>query len=104
MHQCRRVNLGSLDCYGITRHPESRNYLMVIRFVEHGDLRKYLSSNFATNSWKDLLDRLWSLTIDLRSLHRLDFVHRDLHSGNVLFGNNKRSFIADLGLTCKDGQ
>ncbi|PKY56732.1 kinase-like protein [Rhizophagus irregularis] len=49
-------------------------------------------------------DRLWSLTIDLRSLHRSGLVHRDLHSGNVLFGNNRRNFVADLGLACKDGQ
>ncbi|CAG8626985.1 18587_t:CDS:2, partial [Dentiscutata erythropus] len=44
------------------------------------------------------LDRLWSLAIDIRSLHRLGLVHRDLHSGNVLFGDNRRSFVADLGL------
>jgi serine/threonine protein kinase len=103
MHQCRKVNLGSLDCYGVTQHPDTKQYLMVIRFVELGDLRSYLS-NSATNSWKDLLDRLWSLTIDLRSLHRSGLVHRDLHSGNVLFGNNRRNFVADLGLACKDGQ
>ncbi|CAG8495843.1 1817_t:CDS:2 [Diversispora eburnea] len=101
MHQCRKINLGSLDCYGVTRHSDTKKYLMVIRFVEFGDLRNYLS-NFATNSWKDLLDRIWSLTIDLRSLHRLGLVHRDLHSGNVLFGDNRRNFVADLGLACKD--
>ncbi|CAB5376305.1 unnamed protein product [Rhizophagus irregularis] len=48
--------------------------------------------------------RLWSLTIDFRSLHRSGLVHRDLHSGNVLFGDNRRNFVADLGLACKDGQ
>ncbi|CAB4445532.1 unnamed protein product [Rhizophagus irregularis] len=24
MHQCRKVNLGSLDCYGVTRHPDTK--------------------------------------------------------------------------------
>ncbi|PKY29534.1 hypothetical protein RhiirB3_418089, partial [Rhizophagus irregularis] len=43
MHQCRKVNLGSLDCYGVTQHPDTKQYLMVIRFVELGDLRNYLS-------------------------------------------------------------
>ncbi|CAI2182505.1 8160_t:CDS:2 [Funneliformis geosporum] len=104
MYQCLKINLGSLDCYGITRNPATQDYLIVMRFVEYGDLRAYLSSTFATSSWKDRLDRLWSLSIDLRSLHRSGLVHRDLHGGNVLFGNNRRSFIADLGLTCKDGQ
>ena len=101
MHQCRKVNLGSLDCYGVTRHPDTKQYLMVIRFVELADLRNYLSK-FATNNWKDLLDRLWSLTIDLRSLHRSGLVHRDLHSGNVLFGDNRRNFVADLGFDYLD--
>ncbi|PKB99924.1 kinase-like protein [Rhizophagus irregularis] len=77
MHQCRKVNLGSLDRYGVTRHPDTKKI-----------------SN----------DRLWSLTIDFRSLHRSGLVHRDLHSGNVLFGDNRRNFVADLGLACKDGQ
>ncbi|CAG8712805.1 6685_t:CDS:2 [Funneliformis caledonium] len=104
MYQCLKINLGSLDCYGITRDPVTQDYLIVMRFVEYGDLRAYLSSTFATSSWKDRLDRLWSLSIDLRSLHRSGLVHRDLHGGNVLFGNNRRNFIADLGLTCKDGQ
>ncbi|CAG8555934.1 6585_t:CDS:2, partial [Racocetra fulgida] len=101
MTQCREVNLGSLDCYGITRHPETQSYLIVMRYVEHGNLRKYLS-DFVTNPWKDRLDRLWSLSIDLRSIHRSNLVHRDLHAGNVLLGENKRSFIADLGLACDD--
>ncbi|GBC53340.2 kinase-like domain-containing protein [Rhizophagus irregularis DAOM 181602=DAOM 197198] len=50
------------------------------------------------------IDRLWSIAIDLRTLHRADLVHRDLHSGKVLFGSDRRSFIADFGLACKDGQ
>ncbi|CAG8628197.1 5577_t:CDS:2 [Rhizophagus irregularis] len=44
------------------------------------------------------IDRLWSIAIDLRTLHRADLVHRDLHSGKVLFGSDRRSFIADFGL------
>ncbi|CAB5134999.1 hypothetical protein RhiirA5_358166 [Rhizophagus irregularis] len=24
MHQCRKVNLGSLDRYGVTRHPDTK--------------------------------------------------------------------------------
>ncbi|CAG8523920.1 2238_t:CDS:2 [Dentiscutata heterogama] len=94
----RKTNLGSIDCYGITQHPVTKDYLIVMRYVERGDLRTYLTSTFDTITWKDRLDRLWSLAIDIRSLHRLGLVHRDLHSGNVLFGDNRRSFVADLGL------
>ncbi|CAG8758858.1 3880_t:CDS:1, partial [Cetraspora pellucida] len=29
---------------------------------------------------------------------------RRIHGSNILFSKNRRSFIADLGLACKDGQ
>jgi len=103
LHQCLKVNLYSLDCYGITRHPDTQKYLIVMRLAEVGHLQAYLSSNYATITWKDRLDRLWGLAIDLRSLHMSGLVHRDLHGGNVLFGDNRRTFIADLGLTSHDG-
>ncbi|CAG8463456.1 3773_t:CDS:2 [Acaulospora morrowiae] len=104
LHECLKINLYSLDCYGITRHPETKKYLIAMRFVEEGDLRAYLSSNFANSTWVDRLDRLWSFAIDLRSLHAANLVHRDLHAGNMLFGKNRRNFISDLGLACEDGQ
>ncbi|CAG8524028.1 34337_t:CDS:2, partial [Gigaspora margarita] len=104
LHQCLKVNLYSLDCYGITRHPITRKYLIVMRYAEEGDLRAFLSSNFKTYTWKNRLDRLWGLATDIRSIHEKDLVHRDLHGGNVLFGAGRRSFVADLGLTCQDGQ
>ncbi|CAG8488120.1 7377_t:CDS:2 [Acaulospora morrowiae] len=88
LHECLKINLYSLDCYGITRHPETKKYLIVMRFVEEGDLRTYLSSNFSNSSWDNRLDRLWSFSIDLRSLHYAGLVHRDLHAGNMLFGKN----------------
>jgi serine/threonine protein kinase len=75
-----------------------------MRYVEEGDLRKYILSNLTANSWANRIDRLWGIAIDLRTLHLTNFVHRDLHSGNVLFGSSRRSFIADFGLACKDGQ
>src|SRR4051794_34440730 len=104
MHRCLRTDMYFLDFYGISRYSEKNKYVIVMRYVEGGDLRKYLFANFANNSWNNRIDKLWGLAIDLRTLHRSDLVHRDLHSGNVLFGDDRRSFIADFGLTCKDGQ
>lgn len=75
-----------------------------MRYVKEGDLRKYVFSNLDDISWENRVDILWSVATDLRTLHLTDLVHRDLHSGNVLLGSERRSFIADFGLACKDGQ
>ncbi|RIA90821.1 kinase-like domain-containing protein [Glomus cerebriforme] len=104
MNKCIKTDMYFLDFYGISRHPVTKKYLIVMRYVEEGDLRKYLFSNFANNSWINRINRLWGLATDLRTLHLSDLVHKDLHSGNVLFGNDRRSFIADFGLACRDGQ
>ncbi|PKY44113.1 kinase-like protein [Rhizophagus irregularis] len=104
MNRCLKNDMYFLDFYGISRLPDTNKYLIVMRYFEEGDLRKYIYSNSVTNSWVNRIDRLWSIAIDLRTLHRADLVHRDLHSGKVLFGSDRRSFIADFGLACKDGQ
>ncbi|RGB27374.1 kinase-like domain-containing protein [Rhizophagus diaphanus] len=83
MNRCLKNDMYFLDFYGISRHPDTNKYLIVMRYVE---------------------EEFWSIAIDLRTLHRADLVHRDLHSGNVLFGSDRRSFIADFVLACKDGQ
>jgi serine/threonine protein kinase len=104
MNRCLKTDMYFLDFYGISRHPDTKKYVIVMRYVEQGDLRKYIFSNFVDNSWVNRIDRLWSIAIDLRTLHLSNLVHRDLHSGNVLFGKDRRSFISDFGLACKDGQ
>lgn len=104
MNRCLKNDMYFLDFYGISRLPDTNKYLIVMRYFEEGDLRKYIYSNSVTNIWVNRIDRLWSIAIDLRTLHRADLVHRDLHSGKVLFGSDRRSFIADFGLACKDGQ
>ncbi|CAG8592921.1 9468_t:CDS:2 [Gigaspora margarita] len=86
LHECLKINLYSLDFYGITKHPTTQKYLIVMRYAEEGDLRKYLRNNFKTFDWKNRIDKLWGLATDIRSMHEKGLVHRDLHPGNVLFG------------------
>ncbi|CAB4445592.1 unnamed protein product [Rhizophagus irregularis] len=84
--------------------PETQ--LTEFKLIEKGEgVKEFLEEIKAMHQCRKVnLDRLWSLTIDFRSLHRSGLIHRDLHSGNVLFGDNRRNFVADLGLACKDGQ
>ncbi|RIB25019.1 kinase-like domain-containing protein [Gigaspora rosea] len=103
LHECLKINLYSLDFYGITKHPTTQKYLIVMRYAEEGDLRKYLRNNFKNFDWKSRIDKLWGLATDIRSMHEKGLVHRDLHPGNVLFGEGRRSFVSDLGLACQEG-
>ncbi|CAG8805606.1 32746_t:CDS:2, partial [Gigaspora margarita] len=34
-----------VDCYGISQNPETKNYLIVMRYIERGNLREYLKDN-----------------------------------------------------------
>ncbi|KAG9305877.1 hypothetical protein G9A89_016529 [Geosiphon pyriformis] len=84
--------------YGITQNAETLEYGIVMEFAEHGDMRKYLSTNFHSTSWSDKLRIVHQLVIGLDSIHSSGMVHRDLHSGNILQSNTYSVNIGDLGL------
>jgi len=48
---------------------------------------------------EDKLSLLYLIASDLQSIHSQDFVHRDLHSGNVLQNALYNAYTADLGLS-----
>ena len=64
-----------------------------------GSLRKCLPTIIKLN-WYYKLKTLSDILNGLKSLHELNFVHRDLHDGNILLKNLDYSRISDLGL-CK---
>ena len=40
-------------CYGITKDPETNNFMMVMRYIKNGSLRQYLNNNFNSLNWKE---------------------------------------------------
>ncbi|KLL02714.1 MAG: hypothetical protein MRECE_50c002 [Mycoplasmataceae bacterium CE_OT135] len=86
-----------VPCYGLSQDPQTGNYLMVMQYIERGDLRKYLKNK--NLSFKNKLFRLVNIAQGLKDIHQKNLVHRDFHSGNIL-NNDIHSFITDLGL-CK---
>ena len=70
---------------------------MVMKYIEGGDLRKYLKNKKL--SFKDKLSRLVNIAQGLKDIHSKELVHRDFHPGNIL-NSDIHSFITDLGL-CK---
>src|SRR5438034_4461887 len=87
----------------MTRDSETKEFMMIIKFADKGNLRSSLSNNFNNILWKNKIKLLWHLLIDLRSLHKLGYFHKDFHSGNILqiYGDIKynSNYISDFGLS-----
>src|SRR5919205_714260 len=89
-------------CYGITKDPETNNFMMVMEYAQNGSLRQFLNNRFNSLGWYDKLKNLRSIAYGLYSIHEKGFIHHDFHCGNILnnhFSPSKHySLITDLGL------
>src|ERR1700753_267501 len=91
--------------YGITKDPETNNFMMVMEYAQYGSLRQYLNNSFNSLNWNDKIYNLLGITAGLEKLHRNGLIHHDLHSGNILNSKDTTagvdslySLITDLGL------
>src|SRR5207247_65490 len=93
-----KIKSGSvINCYGVTKFPDCGNYAMIMDYAPDGNLRDYLKINHSKLTLKDRISLFSYLCNSLDEIHRKDFVHCDLHSGNVLVGAGG-CYITDLGL------
>ncbi|KAG9295258.1 hypothetical protein G9A89_015745 [Geosiphon pyriformis] len=88
-----------LECYGITKDITTDEYVMVLPFAEHGDLRAFLKLNKDILTWDMFLRILFQIAGGLRFIHESKLVHGDLHPGNILVlkTNPLKVVISDLG-------
>ncbi|CAB4421458.1 unnamed protein product [Rhizophagus irregularis] len=84
-------------CFGITKDPESNNFMMVIEYAKDGSLRQYLNNTFNSIKWKDKLNDLKNIADGLSSIHEKGLIHHDFHCGNMLKDGDYTT-ITDLGL------
>src|ERR1051325_1779478 len=93
-----------VQCYGITKDPESNDFMMVMAYAQNGSLRQHLNKSFNSLNWNNKLKNLWFITLGLKSIHSKGLIHHDFHCGNILHHENVDgdlcSLITDLGL-CK---
>ena len=62
------------------------------------DLRKYLQQNHNQLTWKERIKITYIIIRALYWIHKEDAIHRDLHSGNILYSQfNDNWYISDLG-------
>ncbi|RIA91055.1 kinase-like domain-containing protein [Glomus cerebriforme] len=60
------------------------------------DLRKYLQQRRLT--WKERIKIAYDIILALYRIHKGNAIHRDLHSGNILYlQSNNNWYISDLG-------
>ncbi|POG82942.1 kinase-like domain-containing protein [Rhizophagus irregularis DAOM 181602=DAOM 197198] len=83
-----------VQCYGLTQDPLNGDYMLVMNKLDI-DLRKYLQQNHTKLTWQERIQIAVDIIDALLRIHGENAIHRDLHSGNILF---KTKFsISDLG-------
>ncbi len=84
-------------CYGLTQDPSNGSYMLIMHQMVI-DLRKYLLQNHNQIKWKEKIRIAFDIIISLDRIHRENAIHRDLHSGNILYSQYTNEFkISDLG-------
>ncbi|UZO10108.1 uncharacterized protein OCT59_001706 [Rhizophagus irregularis] len=85
-----------IQCYGITQVPNTKDYMMVLEYCENGNLRNRYINN-ESDYYLKIYD-LYQITRGLLDIHSAGKVHKDFHSGNLLYNDNGYPYISDLGM------
>src|SRR5207248_5215085 len=86
-----------IHLFGLSQDPNTKDYIFVMRYMEDGSLQSYLEKNFKNLKWKNKIETIYYIIKGLSVIHKQEFIHRDLHSGNIL--QERSSYIVDLGLS-----
>jgi serine/threonine protein kinase len=86
-----------IPCYGLTQNPSNGNYMLVMNKMDT-DLRKYLQKTQNQLTWKEKIKIVHDIIFSLITIHGENAIHRDLHSGNILYSElDQIWYISDLG-------
>src|ERR1043165_56690 len=86
-----------IACFGITQDPNTKDYMMVLGYFEGGNLRNYLN-NTDYIDYTSKIKQLLQIASGFLDIHNAGKVHKDFHSGNILFGTGGFPRISDLGM------
>lgn len=85
--------------YGLSQDPKTKKYVMVMQYIDKGNLRQYLlQSKNEQLSFGIKSGKLNNIALGLSDIHNQNLVHQDFHSGNIL-NSEFSSHITDLGLS-----
>jgi serine/threonine protein kinase len=72
--------------------------MMVSKYCESGNLRNYLNKSTNYIDCNSKINRLFEIARGLLDIHNAEKVHKDFHSGNILYDSGIGIFISDLGM------
>jgi serine/threonine protein kinase len=71
---------------------------MLVMYKMDTNLRDYLQQNYNKLTWKERIKIAYDIVLTLDILHNENVIHRDLHSGNILYSQlNQKWYIGDFG-------
>ena len=73
-----------VTCFGITKDPETNNFMMVMQYARNGSLRRHLDNEFNSLKWENKLSILSKIAKGLKNIHDNGLIHQDFHCGNIL--------------------
>jgi serine/threonine protein kinase len=86
-----------VQCYGITQDPSNNDYMLVMSEMDI-NLKNYLKQNYNKLTWKEKIQVTYDIVLALSFIYDENAIHRDLHSGNILYLNYHNNwYISDLG-------
>ncbi|GBC04829.1 hypothetical protein RclHR1_00590015 [Rhizophagus clarus] len=75
--------------FGITQDPNTKEHMIIMQYADGGDLHNYLQKKFKNITWKEKLSIILEISRGVHCIHKENFIHRDLHSGNILLIKGK---------------
>ncbi|GBC39142.1 kinase-like domain-containing protein [Rhizophagus irregularis DAOM 181602=DAOM 197198] len=94
------INIESniLNIYGISQHPDTKEYVMVLQYAAEGNFNHWINENYEYFNWKDKLLALLNIINGLK----------EIHQKSILFLSKMHNFedwilISDMGLCGKVG-
>ncbi|RHZ82755.1 hypothetical protein Glove_103g18 [Diversispora epigaea] len=86
-------------CYGLTKDPSTNDYMLVLMHYGN-DLRHFLKDNYHSLRLLQKYKIIYEIANMLVEIHKQNIMHRDLHSGNILYNaGTSQWYISDLGLS-----
>ncbi|GES97360.1 kinase-like domain-containing protein [Rhizophagus clarus] len=93
-----------LKIYGISQNPVTKDYIIILDHAEGGSFNDWIKVKYNNYiNWKNKLHILHNIISGLKEIHENKLIHRDFHTGNILFDYPKykkdiRVCISDMGL------
>ncbi|GBC24863.2 kinase-like domain-containing protein [Rhizophagus irregularis DAOM 181602=DAOM 197198] len=86
-------------CYGITQNPITKNFMIITKYYDMGDLAHYIANDFFNYIWYNKLSILHNIASGLKNIHDANIIHKDYHSGNIFVVYSYSATTGDLGLS-----